>query len=116
MSTAKKKESIYLEIDLDENNNPESIRWSTRGSTSKSLQLAKSFSLSIWDNKEDGILHTSSWSKDMLAQDMKWFYLNILACLAKDVMQSTNDSHMEKAINELCNNLSNYLHNLNSKQ
>ncbi len=97
-----KKSKIQLEIELDDENIPEKIKWDADEKTSPGLSETKSMSLSLWDDKAKNTLRIDLWTKDMPVDEMKRFYIDCIGGLAQSVLNSTGDEFMSNELNAVC--------------
>ena len=88
---------IKFKVNLDQNNIPESIEWEATDSNNK-LNSAKAVMISIWDEKKKSSLKIDLWTKDMMAEEMKFFAFQILDSLADSYQKAIGD---EKISNEI---------------
>ncbi len=96
----KKKSSnknITFNISLDVNNIPEHINWSASDSDNK-INPAKAILISIWDGLDKRSLKIDLWTKDMMAEEMRFFTFQILDSLSETYQRSIGD---EKIANEI---------------
>lgn len=107
-----KKSKINLEINLDEQNIPESIQWSAsdnpEGQTPKDT---KAISLSMWDNDQKNTLRIDLWTKEMPVDEMKRFYVDCLGGLAQSILNATGDEYMSGEMNALCDKFVEHIKN-----
>ena len=99
MKTKKSKAEIKFQIDLDENNVPENIKWlATDGKVS--FSDAKAVIMSIWDGDNKTSLGIDLWTKDMMAEEMHHFIFQILDSLSKSCKRSVGDEKVAKHIHD----------------
>jgi len=99
MKTKKSKAEIKFQIELDENNVPDSIRWlATDGKDS--FTDAKAVIMSIWDGDNKNSLSIDLWTKDMMAEEMQHFTFQILDGLSKSYNRSVGDEKVTKYIQD----------------
>ena len=97
MKKNKKIANINFEIHLDENNIPEEIQWSATDSENK-INKAKAVIISIWDGKAKASLKIDLWTKEMMAEEMKFFTVQILDALADSYQKSVGDEQVSVKI------------------
>jgi len=90
MNTKKTSANINFKIDLDVNNVPENITWDATDSKTKNNK-AKAVLISIWDGVEQSSLKIDLWTKEMMAEEMKFFTFQILDTLADTYKRSVGD-------------------------
>ncbi len=92
-----KKANINFTIQLDENNIPDSISWHASDDGDKK-NYAKAVIISIWDGKDKSSLKIDLWTKDMMAEEMKFFTFQILDSLSDTFQKSVGDQKISKEI------------------
>ena len=92
---------IELQVELDENKIPESLRWTAEDGGVNS-QEAKAFFLSVWDcvNKES--LRIDIWTKDKPVDEMKLFFHQTLVTMSVTFMRATQDEKMTATMKDFC--------------
>ncbi|BDC98958.1 gliding motility protein GldC [Persicobacter psychrovividus] len=100
-----KKSTITLDVNLDEQNIPETIEWNATDGPFDKAQQTHAFSLSIWDKKELNSLRIDLWDKEMPMDQMKRFCIDTLGGMAQTVLNSTGDEKMAEDIKELADKL-----------
>tara|TARA_B100000963_G_scaffold143275_1_gene124750 strand:+ start:37575 stop:37904 length:330 start_codon:yes stop_codon:yes gene_type:complete len=96
MSNNKK---IEIDVELDENNIPEKILWSSNDGN-KSDEEVKAIFLSLWDSKKIETLKIDLWVKDMPLDHMKIFYYQILRSMSDTFLKATRDEKMSLTIKD----------------
>lgn len=97
-----KKAEIKLEIELDENNVPDTINWSSTDGESSDLLPAKAMYLALWDAQYKNSLRIDLWTKDMPYDEMKRFFYETLQTLGDSFIRSAGGDPMaEKVIGDL---------------
>ena len=104
-----KKSSIQFTIQLDENNVPEKIEWEATDKPEPGVSETKSISISLWDHEQKNTMRIDLWSKDMPVNEMKKFYVDCIGGLSQSVLSSTQDEHMAREMNDLCDRLGKYV-------
>ncbi|MBX7124880.1 MAG: gliding motility protein GldC [Cyclobacteriaceae bacterium] len=100
-----KKSAIRFEIELDENNVPDTIRWDASDKPDPGLSTTKAISVALWDDTQKNTLRIDLWTKDMPVDEMKRFYIDSIGGLAQSLLQSTGDEAMAAEINAVCERL-----------
>jgi len=90
MKKKKKTATINFKINLDPNNIPEEITWQATDSQS-SINKAKAVIISVWDGDEKTSLKIDLWTKEMMAEEMKFFIVQILDSLSDTYKKSVGD-------------------------
>ncbi|MBP3943049.1 gliding motility protein GldC [Sphingobacteriaceae bacterium WQ 2009] len=97
-----KKAEIKLEIELDDNNVPDTINWSSTDGESSDLLPAKAMYLALWDAQYKNSLRIDLWTKDMPYDEMKRFFYETLQTLGDSFIRSAGGDPMaEKVIADL---------------
>ena len=101
-NTVMKKAEIKLNVELDENNVPEVIQWSsTDGETSDTLP-AKAMFLSLWDAQYKNSLRIDLWTKDMPSDELKRFFYETMQTMGDSFLRASGGDPMaEKVIGDL---------------
>jgi gliding motility-associated protein GldC len=92
---------IKLNVALDENKIPETIRW-TAEDGGVSNEETKAVMLSVWDNKSKESLRIDLWTKDMPVDEMKIFFHQTLSAMADTYQRATNDDKMSDTMRDFC--------------
>ena len=90
---------IEIDVELDENNIPEKILWSSDDGD-KSSEESKAIFLSLWDSKKMETLKIDLWVKDMPLDHMKIFYYQILRSMSDTFLKATRDEKMSLTIKD----------------
>ena len=91
--------TINFKINLDVNNVPEDITWDASDNQTKNNK-AKAVIISIWDGVDKTSLKIDLWTKEMMAEEMKFFTFQILDSLSETYKKSVGD---EKIATEIKN-------------
>tara|TARA_B100000900_G_C20509322_1_gene687283 strand:+ start:768 stop:1097 length:330 start_codon:yes stop_codon:yes gene_type:complete len=100
----KRKAQINIDLELDENNVPENISWQASDSEFKN-KVAKAISLSIWDGVDKSTLKINLWTKEMMAEEMKFFTIQILDSLGDNYLRSVGDKKISTLIKNFAKEL-----------
>lgn len=92
---------IRLNVGLDENKIPETIKWTAEdgGITNEET---KAVMLSVWDNKKKESLRIDLWTKDMPVDEMKIFFHQTLSAMADTFERATDDKKMSATMRDFC--------------
>lgn len=97
-----KKAEIKLNVELDENNVPETILWSSSDGDTSDEMPAKAMFLALWDSQYKNSLRIDLWTKDMPYDEMKRFFYETLQTLGDTFLRSSGgDQTAEKVIADL---------------
>jgi gliding motility-associated protein GldC len=104
-----KTSSIKFDIELDNNNVPEKIKWDANDKPESQLTETKGISISVWDHEQKNTLRIDLWTKDMPVDDMKRFYIESIGGMSQSVLRATGDEFMAREMDALCEKLVEYL-------
>lgn len=90
---AQKNASINIDVKVDENKVPETIRWSAEDGGIRDEE-AKALMLSVWDARAKGSLRIDLWTKDMPVDEMKQFFSESLLAMADTYERATGDEKL----------------------
>ena len=105
-----KKSLISFEIELDENNLPDKIKWTASDSQNK-VNLTKAIAVSLWDSSQNNTLKIDLWTKDMRVDEMDKFIIDTLGGLSQTMLTATGDTFISESIDSLCNKLVEHIKN-----
>ena len=84
-----KQTEITFKVSLDDHNLPTKIEWQApaagQNSTCKSMMIA------LWDEKENNTLRIDLWTKEMMVDEMKKFYIQNILTLTDTFQKATAD-------------------------
>jgi gliding motility-associated protein GldC len=84
-----KQTEITFKVTLDENNLPVNIEWQAPDANQASK--CKSMMIALWDEKENNTLRIDLWTKDMMVDEMKKFYIQNILTLTDTFQKATAD-------------------------
>src|SRR5699024_3588805 len=97
-----KKAEIKLEVELDENNVPQNINWTSTDGDDTEQQAVKAMFLALWDAQYKNSLRIDLWTKDMPYDEMKRFFYETLQTLGDTFIRASGGDDMaEKVIGDL---------------
>ncbi|MBK9728355.1 MAG: gliding motility protein GldC [Saprospiraceae bacterium] len=88
-----KTTEIKLIVNLDEQNIPESIFWSTDNHQDKGAN-AKAFLLSIFEEESKDTLKLDLWTKDFQMEEMNRFMFHSLQAMCDTYVKATNNKDL----------------------
>lgn len=97
----KKQAPITINVSLDENKIPESIKWSAPDGGVEN-QEAMAMLLTFWDGKSKESLRMDLWVKEMPLDEMKKFFHQNLVSMADAFHRATQDEKMTSTMNDFC--------------
>ncbi|MEO1054692.1 MAG: gliding motility protein GldC [Bacteroidota bacterium] len=105
---------IKFDIQLDEDNVPETIHWDASDRPKDQNTETKSISIALWDDASKNTLRIDLWTKEMPVDEMKRFYIDSLGGMAQSILRATGDEFMASEMNMLCEKFVEYLKKENS--
>lgn len=96
-----KKSEIKIQVEVDENNVPETLNWSAQDGGIDNEE-AKAMLLSLWDSKEQESLRIDLWTKDMPLEEMKVFFHQTLVAMSDTFHRATEDEKMTATMKDFC--------------
>lgn len=100
-----KKSEINFNINLDDQNVPESIDWSATDKPGDANSSSNAIAISVWDQDNGNTLRMDLWTKEMTTDEMKRFTVDSIGGLAESVKSATGDDYMSDEIHALCRKL-----------
>ena len=97
MKKKKKIADINFKITLDVNNVPEHIEWHASENKDRH-NPAKAIIVSIWDGADKQSLKIDLWTKEMMAEEMSFFVVQILDSLSETYRKSVGDEKISLEI------------------
>ena len=98
---SKKKSSIQIDITLDKDKKPESIKWNAEDHTEFGKgQIAKAMFLSLFDEESKETLKLDLWTKDFQVAEMDRFIYYSLRSMADTYIRSTNNKELANAMQQ----------------
>lgn len=97
-----KTAEIKLNVELDENNVPDNIQWSSTDGQNEETLPAKAMFLALWDSQYKNTLRIDLWTKDMPYDEMKRFFYETLQTMGDSFLRASGGEPMaEKVIGDL---------------
>ncbi len=97
-----KNKKIDIEVELDEKNIPENIRWSATDLQGYDEANCRAMILSMWDHQRKDTLRLDLWTKDMTVDEMKIFFHQTLVTMADTLEKSINDPRISGDMRDFC--------------
>jgi len=104
-----KASKIIFDVELDNDDIPEKIRWNASDKGDSTLKETKSVSISLWDHENKNTMRIDLWTKEMPVEEMKRFCIDCIGGLGQTILNATGDKYMADELNKTCDNLVNYL-------
>tara|TARA_Y100000768_G_scaffold182097_1_gene136413 strand:+ start:192 stop:515 length:324 start_codon:yes stop_codon:yes gene_type:complete len=95
------KQTLKFEVELDENNLPNSIKMLEEKASNSSIDL-KALMISAWDAKRKETLRVDIWTKDMPVNDMFIMYHQNMIGMATSLEKSTGQNKLANALRDYC--------------
>ncbi len=92
------KSEIKIEVLLDEEKMPETIRWKPPDGGVDGLQEAKGLLLGLWDGEEKSALRIDLWVKKMMVDEMNEFFFQSFYGMAETYQRATKNEELTKEI------------------
>lgn len=97
-----KTSEILFQVELDEKNIPQKIRWKASDIDEDQMHDCKSIMLSIWDPQENNTLRIDLWTKDMRIDEMDQHFFQTLMTLAETYQRSTRNTFVVEEMKKFC--------------
>ena len=104
MKKNKKTATINFKINLDPNNIPEEITWEATDSQNNQHK-AKAVIISVWDGEEKTSLKIDLWTKEMMAEEMKFFIVQILDSLSDTYKKAVGEDKIAMEMKQFTNRI-----------
>jgi len=95
------KQTLKFEVELDENNLPNSIKMLEKKASNSSIDL-KALMIAGWDAKRKETLRVDIWTKDMPVNDMFIMYHQNMMGMATSLEKSTGQNKLANALRDYC--------------
>jgi gliding motility-associated protein GldC len=96
-----KKTKITIDVNLDENNIPEEMRWTAPDGGVSDMDT-KAMLLSFWDSENQETLKMDLWVKEMPVDQMQLFFHQTLVSLSDTFYRATQDEKMTATMKDFC--------------
>ena len=96
-----KKTKITIDVDLDENNIPEEMRWTAPDGGVSDMDT-KAMLLSFWDSENQETLKMDLWVKEMPVDQMQLFFHQTLVSFSDTFYRATQDEKMTATMKDFC--------------
>ena len=96
-----KKTKITIDVNLDENNIPEEMRWTAPDGGVSDMDT-KAMLLSFWDSENQETLKMDLWVKEMPVDQMQLFFHQTLVSLSDTFCRATQDEKMTATMKDFC--------------
>ena len=96
-----KKTKITIDVNLDENNIPEEMRWTAPDGGVLDMDT-KAMLLSFWDSENQETLKMDLWVKEMPVDQMQLFFHQTLVSFSDTFYRATQDEKMTATMKDFC--------------
>ncbi len=96
-----KKTKITIDVNLDENNVPEEMKWTAPDGGVSDMDT-KAILLSFWDSENQETLKMDLWVKEMPVDQMQLFFHQTLVSLSDTFYRATQDEKMTATMKDFC--------------
>ena len=96
-----KKTKITIDVNLDENNIPEEMRWTAPDGGVSDMDT-KAMLLSFWDSENQETLKMDLWVKEMPVYQMQLFFHQTLVSFSDTFYRATQDEKMTATMKDFC--------------
>jgi len=97
-----KNKKINIEVELDNNNIPENIKWDATDLDGYDEASCRAMILALWDHNNKDTLRLDLWTKEMTIDEMKIFFHQTLVTMADTLENSTNDPRISGDMRDFC--------------
>lgn len=97
-----KTKRIEIEVDLDEKEIPQSIRWGADDQSDDTSVDCRAMILSMWDHNNKDTLRLDLWTHNMTVDEMKIFFHQTLVTMAETLDRSVGDERISGDMKDFC--------------
>src|SRR3954463_857464 len=90
--------TITIDVALDENRIPKTIRWNATESSAEHAKIAKAMMLAFWDGADKTALRVDLWTKDMMVDEMAAFFYQTFYTMADTFDRATHQKELVEDI------------------
>jgi len=101
-----KKTTISLEVELNDQNIPQSISWKADDASLDEAKKANAMMLSLWDNDENVTFGIDLWTHSMLVENMNILFHQTLLKMADTYNRATNNFEVSEMIRKFADEFS----------
>ena len=95
------KQTLKFEVEIDDNNLPNSIKMIEENTGNSSIDL-KALMIAAWDATRKETLRVDIWTKDMPVNDMFILYHQNMMGMATSLEKSTGEAKLAQALRDYC--------------
>jgi gliding motility-associated protein GldC len=86
--------NINIKVQLDADKVPQQISWNASETSADEPQKAKAMCLAFWDGIEKSAMRIDLWTKDMMVDEMAYFYYLIFVTMADTFERETKHTEL----------------------
>lgn len=99
--TIHKKSTIIIDVELNENNVPVTMKWSAEDGNAHQ-EDTRAMLLALWDPKEQNTMKIDLWTKEMTVDEMKVFFHQTLLTMADSFEKATGEQAITEDLRDYC--------------
>jgi len=99
--TIHKKSTIIIDVELNENNVPVTMKWSAEDGNANQ-EDTRAMLLALWDPKEQNTMKIDLWTKEMTVDEMKVFFHQTLLTMADSFEKATGEQAITEDLRDYC--------------
>ncbi len=92
--------TITVQVELDDQKIPQTMKWSASDSTATEAQDARAMMLTFWDPTDKTALRIDLWTKDMMVDEMADFFYQNLMGMGDTYLRATQDKAIGDSFKE----------------
>jgi gliding motility-associated protein GldC len=100
-----REKEVKFNIQLDDQNMPEQIRWTATDGPQGAGEDAKSMMIALWDGEEKNTLSINLWTKDLQVDEMHTHFFQILLNLSDTYHRATQNPYVREEMQKFCMDL-----------
>ncbi|HKJ34616.1 MAG TPA: gliding motility protein GldC [Balneolales bacterium] len=96
------KKEINITVELDDENIPKNIVWDADDSDIDEPVPCKSMIMSLWDHEHKNTLRLDLWTRDMMQDEMKIFFHQVLVGMSDTLEKAIGDERIAGDMRDFC--------------
>lgn len=97
-----KTAEIKINVELDEQNLPETITWQSTDGKTQDAVPGKAMMLALWDHNYKNAMRIDLWTKDMPVDEMKHFFYQTLMTMGDSFLKATGETNIVEDLRDYC--------------
>ena len=97
-----RKSQIRIDVSTNENNVPETMKWTAEDGGGVENSAAKAMMLALWDEKDQNTMRIDLWTKEMTVDEMKQFFHQTLITMADSFEKATGEHNIIEDLRDYC--------------